>query len=64
MCLNPKLNTVFTNNDKRQKRARVGKDIKRNLLGFRDEIVPKYPTDRFVEKIQFVVRGFLRLLWV
>ena len=58
MCLKPKLNTVFTNNDKRQKRARTGKDIKRSLLDFRDEIVPKHPTDRFVEKYNLLCEDF------
>lgn len=59
VCFKPKLNTVFTERaNKRQDKARQAKRIKKELLNYRDEIVGKHQTDRFVEKYNMLCEDF------
>lgn len=59
MCFKPRLNTVFTEKGKkRQDKARQGKMVKKDLLSYRDEIVGKHPTDRFIEKYNILCEDF------
>lgn len=59
MCLKPKLNIVYTEKGKkRQKRAQQGKNVKKEILDYRDEIVGKHPTDNFLEKYNALCEDF------
>lgn len=59
LCLKPRLNTVYTERSKlREKRAKQAKDIKKELLKYKDRVVSKYPTDRFMEKYKILCEDF------